>query len=127
MALTSLFKIGQTDFSSHIEAGSYSVYNQPIYKELEDANCITHKRFLRNQVKGSFKIFFRTLAEYSAFYSAISTAQSPSDYSVPVTLYDVKEGVSKSINVFLEYPPKINLDGTLKEFIEPFEIKIEER
>lgn len=127
MALTSLFKIGQTDFSSHIEAGSYSVYNQPIYKEFEDANCITHKRFLRNQVKGSFKIFFRTLAEYSAFYSAISTAQSPSDYSVPVTLYDVKEGVPKSINAFLEYPPKINLDGTLKEFIEPFEIKIEER
>lgn len=127
MSLTSLLIINQIDFSSRIKAGSYDICTKQIFKEFEDANKSLHKRFLRNKVEGKFEIFFRTMAQYDAFTAAIEAVKSPTDSSVPITVYDTKANGTKNINAFLEYTPKVNLDGTMQAFIDPFEIKVEER
>lgn len=127
MSLPTLLIINQVDFSSKIEAGSYNVCTKKVYKEFQDANFTTHKRFLRNRVEGKFKIFFRTMTQYTAFTSAIAAVESPSDGSVPITVYDTKANATKTINAFIDYTPTINLDGTMTEFIEPIDISIEER
>jgi len=127
MSLQTLFIINTTDFSSGIKAGSYSVYTNEVYKNFEDANGKTHRRYIRDRIEGSFKIFFRTMEQYNAFLDAINAVKSSTDSSVPITVYDLKAKTTKNINAFLDFKPVINLDGVLNPFIEPFEIKIEER
>ena len=56
-----------------------------------------------------------------------TTNQSGTDFTVPVTVYDTKSGTTKNINAFLDFTPVISKDGTMTEFIEPFEIKVTER
>lgn len=127
MSLTPLLIINQIDFSSRIEAGSYNICTNQIYKEFEDANYTVHKRLLRNKVEGKFRIFFRTMTQYEAFKAAIEAVKSSVDSSVPITVYDTKANAMKNINAFLDYTPTVNLDGTMQAFIDPFEIKVEER
>ena len=125
--MSSLFIINTTDFSSGIEVGSYNVCTKQIYKEYEDAVGETHRRFIRNRIEGKFKIFFRTMTAFEGFMTAISTNQSPTDFSIPVTVYDTKSGTTKAINAFLDFTPVVSKDGVLNEYIEPFEIKVTER
>ena len=127
MALQTLFVINTTDFSSGIVDGSYNVSNEEVYREIEDANYKTHRKYLRDRIQGSFKIFFRTMAEYETFTGTIAAVKSQTDATVPVTVYDTKSGTTKNINAFLDFKPVIALDGLLRPFMKPFEITIKER
>jgi hypothetical protein len=125
--MSSLFIINTTDYSANIEIGSYNVCTQQVYKEYTDAVGATHRRFIRNRIEGKFKIFFRKMTDFSSFMTTISTNQSPTDFTVPCTLYDTKSGTTKQINAFLDFVPVVTKDGVMEEYIEPFEIKVMER
>lgn len=127
MASTVLLKIGNTNVSDNIVADSYSVYNQPVYKVYEDANGVTHKRFIRDKIEGSFEMFFRTMRGYTDFVALLDTNTSPSDFSVLCTIYDTKRSNVYTINAFIEFEPTIALDGTLNEYMKVLKIKLEER
>ena len=127
MASTVLLKIGNTNVSDNIVADSYSVYNQPVYKVYEDANGVTHKRFIRDKIEGSFEMFFRTMRGYTDFVDLINTNTSSSDFSVLCTVYDTKRSDVYTINAFIEFEPTIALDGTLNEYMKVLKIKLEER
>ena len=127
MATTVLLKIGTTDVSSHIVADTYSVYNQPVYKIYEDANGVTHKRFIRDKIKGSFEMFFRTISDYTTFMTLVSNNISVTDFSVTCTVYDTKRSGAYTIYAFLDMKPTIALDGTLTEYMKPISIDLEER
>ena len=127
MASTVLLKIGSTDVSANIVADSYSVYNQPVYKVYEDANGVTHKRFIRNKIAGSFEMFFRSMQNYTDFMDLIDTNTSSSNFSVLCTVYDTKRDDVYTINAFIEFAPTIALDGTLTEYMKVLKIDIEER
>lgn len=127
MASTVLLKIGNTNVSDNIVADSYSVYNQPVYKAYEDANGVTHKRFIRDKIEGSFEMFFRTMRGYTDFMDLINTNTSSSDFSVLCTVYDTKRSDVYTINAFIEFEPTITLDGTLNEYMKVLKIKLEER
>lgn len=127
MASTVLLKIGNTDVSANIVADSYSVYNQPVYKVYEDANGVTHKRFIRNKIAGSFEMFFRSMQNYTDFMDLVDTNTSSSNFSVLCTVYDTKRADVYTINAFIELAPTIALDGTLTEYMKVLKIDIEER
>ena len=55
------------------------------------------------------------MTQYTAFTSAIAAVESPSDGSVPITVYDTKANTTKNINAFIEYTPTINLDGCFSQ------------
>jgi len=127
MANTSLFIVNQTDFSANITVGSYNIKEKLKYKDFEDANGRTHRRFIRNQIEGKFEIFFRTMTEYFNFVNTIKAARSPQDSSVPVSVYDIDSGEIRQISAFIDFDSTINLDGTMNPFIDPFEVKVKER
>lgn len=127
MASTTLLKIGTTDVSSYIVADTYSVYNQPVYKVYEDANGVTHKRFIRNKISGSFDMFFRSLTDYTNFVTLIGTNTSATDFSVTCTVYDTKRSAAYTIYAFIDFKPTIALDGTLSEYMKVLNIELEER
>ena len=124
---TTLFKIGNTDVSNNIVVDTYSVYNQPIYKEYEDANGITHKRFIRDKIRGSFDMFFKELEDYEDFIKLIDDNTSSTNYSVLVTAYDTKRMDVYTINAFIEFEPTITQDAGRREYMKLMTIDIEER
>ena len=127
MASTTLLKIGTTDVSSYIVADTYSVYNQPVYKVYEDANGVTHKRFIRDKISGSFDMFFRSLTDYTNFVTLIGSNTSATDFSVTCTVYDTKRSAAYTIYAFIDFKPTIALDGTLSEYMKVLNIELEER
>ena len=108
MADRVLLKIGSTDVTANILIDSYAVYNQPVYKNYEDANGITHKRYIRNKIKGTFEMFFKTLSEYSDFVTLITSNTDNTNYSVACTVFDTFRMDLYTINAFIEFKPTIS-------------------
>lgn len=127
MAISFLFKIGTTDLTGHVVQNTWKVNKLPVYKTYKDANEETHKRFLRNKVSGSFQLVFKDLTEYAAFNTLINSNRSASSFTVPCTVYDNISGTQISINAFLDYDLTVKQSAGLDEYIEPFDVKIEEQ
>ena len=120
------FSVGSVDYSDHVIAGTYKVNNKPIYKTWEDANYHTRKIKLRDQIVGSFDMFFRTEAEYEDFMDDIDDAKNTDDsVSISVTVNNTSE--QADINAFLDYDLVRNIDGTWNDYFERFTVTIEER
>lgn len=127
MAISFLFKIGTTDLTGHVVQNTWKVNKLPVYKTYKDANEETHKRFLRDKVSGSFQLVFKDLTEYAAFNTLINNKRSASSFTVPCTVYDNISGTQISINAFLDYDLTVKQSAGLDEYIEPFDVKIEEQ
>ncbi len=127
MAISFLFKIGTTDLTGHVVQNTWKVNKLPVYKTYKDANEETHKRFLRDKVSGSFQLVFKDLTEYAAFNTLINSKRSASSFTVPCTVYDNISGTQISINAFLDYDLTVKQSAGLDEYIEPFDVKIEEQ
>lgn len=127
MAIAFLFKVNTTDVTGHVVQNTWKVNNLPVYKEYEDANGVTHKRFIRNRFKGTFQMVFKDVADYAAFKSLLDTNRSATNFSVPVTVYDNMSGTTTSINAFIDYEPTVMQTAGLDEYIKVFDVSLEER
>lgn len=127
MAIAFLFKIGQTDLTGHVVQNTWKVNNQPVYKTYKDANEETHRRFLRNKISGSFRMVFADIADYAAFRTLIDSVRSATSLTVPCTVYDNISGEISTINAFLDYDVTVKQTAGLDEYVEPFDVQIEEQ
>lgn len=127
MAISFLLKIGTTDLTGHVVQNSWKVNNLPVYKTYKDANEETHKRFLRNKIQGSFKMVFASVDDYQAFKNLVESVRSASNFTVPCTVYDNQSGQQISINAFLDFTLTVKQTAGLTEYMEPFDVKIEEK
>ena len=127
MAISFLLKINTTDVTGHIVQNTYEVNKVPVYKTYEDANGVTHRRHIRDKVQGKFKMVFADVTDYATFKSLVDTNTSATNFSVPVTAYDNKTGNTYTVNAFLDYTPVVMQSASMKEYIEVFEVKLEER
>lgn len=122
-----LFKIGTTDVTGNVVQNTYKVNNLPVYKEFEDANGETHRRFIRKKYKGTLQMVFKDLEDYSAFRTLIDSAMSATDFTVPATLYDNMTGQQNTVNIFIDYEPTVMQTAGLKEYMKVIDVTIEER
>lgn len=127
MAISFLFKIGTTDVTGHVVQNTWKVNNLPVYKDYEDANGVTHKRYIRNKFQGTCQMVFSDIADYATFKSLVDTNTSASNFSVAVTLYDNLTGTTSSVNAFIDYEPTVMQTSGLKEYMKVFDVTIEER
>lgn len=127
MAISFLFKIGTTDVTGHVVQNTWKVNNLPVYKDYEDANGVTHKRYIRHKFQGTCQMVFSDLADYATFKSLVDTNTSASNFSVAVTLYDNLTGTTSSVNAFIDYEPTVMQTSGLKEYMKVFDVTIEER
>lgn len=127
MAISFLFKIGTTDWTGNVVQNTWNVNKLPIYKEYKDANEETHKRYLRSKVSGSFQMAFSSITEYAAFKSALDTARSATNFTVSCTVYDNMSGTQVTINAFIDYQVTVKQMAGLEEYVEPFEVTLEEQ
>lgn len=127
MAIAYLLKIGNTDVTGNIVQNTYNVSRLPVYKTYEDANGATHRRYIRHKAQGTLQMVFPDLTAYQTFKSLIDTNTSQTDFAVSVTYYDNLSGNTYSTNVFIDYKPLVMQSTSLKEFMKPIDITIEER
>ena len=127
MAISFLLKINTTDVTGNIVQNTYTVNKLPVYKEYEDANGVTHRRYIRDKIRGKFKMVFSDVDDYEAFKALVDTNTSATNFSIPVTAYDNMTGNQYTVNAFLDYEPTIKQSVSLKEYYEVIDVKIEER
>lgn len=127
MAITLLFKIGTTDLTGHVVQNTWKINNLPVYKIYKDANEQTHKRFLRNKISGTFKLVFADIADFASFQDLVEAHRSVTNFTIPCTVYDNMSGEVSTINAFLDYQPQIMQTDGLFEYVEPFDVKLEEK
>lgn len=127
MAISFLFKIGTTDLTGNVVQNTWEVNQQPVYKEYQDANQETHRRFLRNKISGTFQMVFADIDDYNSFKALVEDRRSASNYTVPCTVYDNMTGTQVTINAFLDYKLTAMQTIGLHEYMEPFEVEIEEQ
>ena len=120
------FTVGSTDYSDHVIAGTYNVNNKPQYRTWTDADYHTRKIKLRDQIVGSFDMFFRTQAEYEDFMDDIATATG-TDNAVSISLTVNNTSEQANINAFIDYELVRNIDGAWNDYFERFTVNIEER
>ena len=127
MAISFLFKVNTTDYTGNVVQNTYAVNKLPVYKEYEDANGETHRRFIRNKVQGSFQMVFKDVEDYAAFQAILETNRSATNFTVPCTVYDNISGTQVTINAFLDYKLTVMQTAGLKEYMKVFDVTIEER
>jgi hypothetical protein len=127
MAISFLLKISDTDLTGHVVQNTYDVNEQPVFKTYKDANEETHKRWLRDKISGSFQMVFSDIDEYLSFKALLDENTSQSNHTVSCTVYDNKSGAQKTINAFWDFSVTIKQTAGLKEYVEPFEVQLEEQ
>lgn len=125
MATTTVFKIGNTDFSSHVIAGTYNINSYDLYSERQTGSKKIRRKFLRTQIMGSFDVFFRTMAEYTAFLNKYNSAKS-TELTVNCTVTPNNTNIETVVSAFLSFTPTRNRDGQWHDYMEPFTIELTE-
>ncbi len=127
MAISFLFKIGTTDLTGNVVQNTWNVNNLPVYKEYKDANEETHRRFLRNKISGKFEMVFPDVAGYLSFKNLLENNRSASNHTVACTVYDNMSGTQVTISAFIDYELSVMQTVGLHEYMDPFEVEIEEQ
>ena len=127
MAISILFKVDTVDYTKNIVQNTWNVNKLPVYKTYKDANEETHRRFLRNKISGKFQMAFSSIADYASFKAVLDSKRSATNFTLPCTVYDNISGSTITINAFIDYDLTIKQSAGLTEYIEPFEVKIEEK
>lgn len=127
MAISILFKVDTTDYTGNVVQNTWNVNKLPVYKTYKDANEETHRRFLRNKISGKFQMVFSSISDYASFKAVLEAKKSATNFTVPCTVYDNMSGSTVTINAFLDYDITVKQSAGLTEYIEPFEVKIEEK
>ena len=118
------FTVNQTDCSANVIAGTYNVNNEPVYKEWEDGDHVTHKKKLRDKVVGSLDMFFRTPEEYSSFLTTLASATANEQTTLTVSVVNTQS--DKTGYFFVKHNATLNIDGTWSDYVDKFTLNITE-
>lgn len=123
-----IFKINNTDYASHILAGTYKISRVELLDEWVDASYTKHSRVLKRAAAGTFDMFFRTKAECDAFMADIEAVRNehnaiPLDCSINNDL----GSTLPHIEAFLTFSLTRDRDGAWADYYKKFTVKLEER
>ena len=121
-----MFKVGNTDYSNHVISGTYQVQNVELYVAWTDGNYVEHRHKTREQMQGTFDVFFKTIDEYKAFCADVK-ANKKLDLSVPCVLFDNMTDTEKTCDCFVEFQPTRRRNDMWQDEIEVFEVKVKEK
>ena len=126
-----MFKVGSgntaVDYSNRVLVGSYNVQTKPLYKSWEDANGAEHRTVIRSAVtSGSFDMWFKTITEYNAFVTQITSSRLP-DMTVPCTIRSNTTDTEISSYFYVDFSPVRNRKGDWADIMERFTVSVKEK
>lgn len=126
MADNIMFKIDDTDYSTHVVAENYAVRNIPQYKSWIDANGNEHRSVYRKQISGSFNMYFATIEEFDIFCALLDSVQK-NDTSYPCTVWINNENTAITADYFIDFDATRYRNVRWADQIEMLKISIKER
>lgn len=130
MAVSSIFKIGSTDYSGNVVLGTYKVNQENVYNEWIDGFKVQHRDKCRTRVSGSFDMFFKTQSDYTAFLTSLSSALTASTncYALMLKVNNIVDnGTLTTYQCFVDIKPTRNVKGDWSDFFEQFTVEVYER
>lgn len=126
MADNIMFKIGNTDLSSKVVSEGYAVQSEPQYKAWTDANGSEHRSVYRQQISGTFTMYFPEIADFDAF-NALIEAHIENDTSVQCMLWVNNRNASVLSNYFIECDASRYRDAKWADMVGKVKVSIKER
>lgn len=123
----SIFKIGSFDMSPYIIQGRYTVNELEDYTEWEDALNITHRRVIRKRLEGSMAVKFVRVGDYERFIAAYNAAKTSNRTVNCSAFVNNRNEMQNNKNLFLDFEPTKNRNGSGRPLYDEFEIEIRER
>lgn len=118
-----VFTVNNVDFSDHIIAGTYSVGDESIYTQWQDANGRNHRDEYRKQLKGSFDMFFSTVDEFEIFNNAYKAVRDTSGLT-NVLIRNNSTNNLESKDVYLSFSPIRNRRDDWQDYYEQFTVNV---
>lgn len=128
MNTTSIFKIGNRDFTNNVIPGTYAVNLEDVSYTWQDGLMVTHKSIIRQKLVGSFDMFFRTAEEFHEFVSTIKSGTNTNN-TIRVNLIANNDPTNAllSRHVFLNYTAVRNKDACGNDYFNQLTIGVEEQ
>lgn len=121
-----LFKIGGKDFTRHIVAPSYTVNQQDVYTEWEDANFVKHHVVTRKRISGNFTMLFVDKNEFFTFLDTLQNTKNVEGYN-PAIMYVNNLHIVKNADFYISISPANTLPFFGVKQYDGFDVTIEER
>lgn len=121
-----MFKVGNTDYSSNVVAEQYAVRSVPQYTAWTDANGKEHRSVYREQISGSFSMFFPTITDFNSFCAYLDT-QVANDTSYPCQVWVNNKNASVSGDYFIDFDASRYADSKWADQVGKIKITIKER
>ena len=100
--------INGVDFSSFVDAKTYAITSEDLYRSWTDANGTEHRVVYRKKISGSFKLEFFDYQNYEALLTAVElTDNTYASCMLPVNNVN---GTATVHNVFLTVTPAFTKD-----------------
>lgn len=121
-----LFKIGNTDYTSHINAQDFRVNNNEVFSSWTDINGSEHRDHIRKKISGRFTLGYSSLTDYATAVAALESALATNGYAA-CQVYAVNDGTTHSINAYLTFEGLGKYDFKNDRQWQTLEVQITER
>ena len=126
MADNIMFKVNTTDYSAHVIAKGYAVRSVPQYKAWTDANGREHRSVYRDQVSGSFSLYFKEISEFDTFCALLESTKN-NDTSNPCTVGVNNLNGNVTSDFFVEFDAYRYRDAKWVDMVGELKVTIKER
>lgn len=100
--MSSLFKIGDNDYTRFITVPSYKVNREKEIEEWTDVTKTKHKEIVRTCVKGDFTMYFDDIDELYAFLDDIENNTTTGNY-IHAFVYEQKRRELVESDYFIDF------------------------
>ena len=125
-----LFKIDTEDFTPYVVVGTYAVNNEEETETWVDLCGTTHHVFIRNRVRGSFDLAFKTVTPFNHFIATLESERNQDNYwpiTVACNTDRISEYVSpRNIHARVTFAPSRDKTVEGDDIIRRFTVNIEE-
>lgn len=121
-----MFKIGNTDLSTKVVADGYTVKSDPQFKAWTDANGREHRSVYREQISGSFTMYFPEISDFDSFCTLLQN-NIANDTSVPCTVWVNNLNGNRTSDFFVEVDASRYRDAKWVDMVGKVKITIKER
>ena len=121
-----MFKVNNTDMSANVIAKDYAVRNVPQYTAWTDANGREHRSVFRDQVSGTFSMYFPDISDFDDF-CALLDANIANDTSYPCTVWVNNLNDNITSDFFIDFDASRYRDAKWVDMVGEIKISIKER
>ena len=121
-----MFKVNNTDLSAHVIAKGYAVRSVPQYTAWLDANGREHRSVFRNQIMGTFSMYFPDISDYDDFCSLLES-NVQNDTSYPCTVWVNNINGNATSHFFIDFDASRYRDAKWVDMVGELKISIKER